>query len=260
MSLIVNLGLTQRKPLKVILIYFASDMSTTENFIELINNTRHLLENEKSLVSLEYRIVETLEFDDLVGEFGVPQNSHITKTAYLRYFLDLFTDENSQKLLYLDIDVLVRKDISELFDLNFDEVIAASLASPKHMAYGEHLENFSGEYFNSGVLLINMDKWRGLQIGKKLVNVTLGQSFQFLDQDALNIVFQNNWKKIDRKYNWFHDATKRQIEIIDWPEPSIIHFVGLKPWQLCDETEYVFEYRDSFERIRVLSKVLLETE
>ena len=260
MSLIINLSLTQKNPLKIFLIYFAEDSSDSTDIVQLIHGTKAILDSHNSLIALEYKIVASSDYFDLVGQFDVPENSHITKTAYLRYFLDIFVDEDTDKLLYLDIDVLVKKDIGELFELEFDEVIAASLASPKSMAIGEHLSNFNSDYFNSGVLIINMVKWREQQIGDELARVTIGKTFPYLDQDALNLVFKNRWKRIDRRYNWFHDATKRQIEIKEWPEPSIIHFVGLKPWQLCDETEYVIEYRTYFERIRALPRNLLNRE
>lgn len=256
MSLIVNLGITQKNPVEILVIYYASEAPASTDFVELIHGTRVMLKGLNSLVSLDYKIIESFQYEELVGQFGVPKNSHITKTAYLRYFLDVFVDKRTKKVLYLDIDVLVKRDIGELFELEFDEVIAASLASPDSMAMGEHLPNFSGEYFNSGVLVIDMNKWRDKQISRELARVTQGEIFPFLDQDALNLVFQNNWKKINRRYNWFHDVTKRQIDLIDWPEPSIIHFVGLKPWYICDETEYVIEYRVLFERIRILSKSL----
>lgn len=256
-SLILNLAFTQNNPTEVQVIYCGKDENDSDHFIELVLNTNAILKRQNSALTLQYKIIESIQYQDLVGEFEVPKNSQITKTAYLRYFLDVFVDKRIEKLLYLDIDILVKRDINELFELEFDEVLAACLASPKSMALGEHLTNFSGEYFNSGVLLIDMNKWRDRALSKELVQVTRGKTFPFLDQDALNLVFQKNWMKINRKYNWFHDATKRQIDINEWPEPSIVHFVGRKPWKVCDETEYVVEYRKLFEKTRTLSKNLM---
>jgi lipopolysaccharide biosynthesis glycosyltransferase len=178
----------------------------------------------------------------------------------MRLFLENWVPIEIVKLLYLDIDILITKNIEELFATDFDTPICAVLNAPNGLARGEHLENFSGHYFNAGVLLINMHSWRELNLLKSFTEVGSGKEYDYLDQDILNLVFQNNWTILKSEYNYLHLK-----EIENHPcgyeiNPKIIHFVGIKPWEDTEVSPYVIEYRNQFERIRELYSELKHNE
>ena len=64
--------------------------------------------------------------------------------------------------------------------------------------YLEWLENF-----NSGVMLIDVDRWREENISTKLLELTeLHHQEVYGDQGVLNILFKDKWKELDKIYNF----------------------------------------------------------
>ncbi|MEB0233451.1 glycosyltransferase, partial [Undibacterium sp. 10I3] len=63
-----------------------------------------------------------------------------------------------------------------------------------------------GDYFNSGVMLINVQRWLAAEITQATIASILkdGKSFRFPDQDALNVVLDGRVKFIERKWNFLH--------------------------------------------------------
>ena len=84
-------------------------------------------------------------------------------------------------------------------------------------------------YFNSGVLTIDLDRWRESEVESRVIRCasTLPPSYILLDQDVLNTVLWDDWLLIDwKQWNWpgyYKDP-------LAW-ETHIVHFTGTpKPW------------------------------
>lgn len=186
--------------------------------------------------------------------------TYISLETYFRYFIpELFL--KYEKILYLDADVLVNNDLSVLFEENIDGfysgVVRDSFLTsfmqdeffktqeyPK-LSYGQYLKEIlkkeNQDYFNAGVLLLNLAKIRNDNIIPKLWDFTIENSpLEFQDQDALNAVFENNVKFLDVRWNVLKDWQK----IIDNKKqktPYIIHYVGEnKPWAYNER--YAYDY------------------
>ena len=116
-------------------------------------------------------------------------NSHIT---YLRLLLDSILPQSVSKCVYLDCDVLVCADIAGLFSY---ELHGALLGAVRDLAFNDAssaCRNHLGFYFNAGVLLLDMEKWRESKAGERLFallearpQITQG----FHDQNLLNECF-----------------------------------------------------------------------
>jgi lipopolysaccharide biosynthesis glycosyltransferase len=156
----------------------------------------------------------------------------------------------------MDSDVIVRGDITELWNQGIEgHVIAAVLDDGIKTVSGEKglptWRNIGLEpdtpYFNSGVMLIDIDRWRDLAIGCRAMKYleTYTDQLVFADQDALNAVIAGDWRHLDPRWNVTSGSYRRYREakflreseahdtllyMID--HPSIIHFTGpRKPWR-----------------------------
>ena len=163
--------------------------------------------------------------------------------VYYRLLLTKFIPQEIETILYLDCDVIVLHDLQDLFMLNMKNYGLAAIkdSSPINSQHrrkmGLGLQHFT---FCSGVMLINLDYWRKIDIIKELERFfTLDTSFVCLpDQDALNYVFRDHWLQLP--YKW--GKTPYTIALIDknqlsfdiWEyefAPCIIHYSSSeKPW------------------------------
>lgn len=107
--------------------------------------------------------VEKSQYDRAV------ESSHITKAAYYRISIpDLIDDDSVKRMIYVDCDALVLEDISKLWDKDISPYFAAAVEDA-----GQHERlkkmNISDEakYFNSGIMIIDMEAWRKNNISKK---------------------------------------------------------------------------------------------
>ena len=117
------------------------------------------------------------------------------------------------KVLYLDVDTIVTGDISELWYTNiYDNYIAAV---PE-----------CGEYYNSGVMLMNLEYMRKHNSSEALCSFLESRIYTFPDQEAINNVFAGKIRKLPPKFNAWN-LTKDP-----YATPfAIRHFTGIdKPW------------------------------
>lgn len=169
----------------------------------------------------------------------------INYTTFFRYLIpDLVTSDRS---LYLDCDLLVTGDLSELFYMDMEEKPVAAVASPyawESNPYG----------FNAGVLLIDNELWRKNSYISKLIQLTEEKQAEvaMADQSILNIFFQHNWKEIDSTYNYLvgldYNYRAAELSRLETSLPKITHFAGThKPWHTYSSTrlrELWWTYRD----------------
>ena len=155
---------------------------------------------------------------------------HINHMTFARYFIPDFVTED--KVLYLDSDLIVTDDLTDLFELDLDENYLAAARS----CFG------AGLGFNAGVLLINNKKWRSETIRQKLIELTEKEheNVKEGDQSILNMLFKDQYSLLDDKYNFQigFDAGAAEknhtfiFEIPLTPSPKILHYISPdKPWK-----------------------------
>ena len=184
-------------------------------------------------------------------------DSHVSQATYYRLFLTELLPNDIDKVLYLDSDVVVNGSLASLFNLKFQSELQVStsskhinnilLASKDLYLYAVSEVNWQDpdrlrsiglmgyRYFNAGVLLINLKRWREDKVLKKLITIALDKSInlKFHDQDVLNIAFENNWGELHYKYNTVNlDFLKHKVYESDY---HIIHYTsGSKPWHFIN--------------------------
>lgn len=134
-------------------------------------------------------------------------NSYITLPTYYRFIIPQLK-LNLERILYLDVDIIVKGDIQELFNTNLDNKVLGAIKDLGDSYYIKRLKfnveiDPSHTYFNAGVLLIDCKKWREQDISEKLFNTEKKYRGKLLcnDQDVLNKVFENNYKMLLEKFN-----------------------------------------------------------
>ena len=181
-----------------------------------------------------------------------------TATVYYKLYIPLVLS-HLKRILYLDGDTLVYKDLSELFSLDFNDNYA--LGYPFHNVemmdkWGKKLVN----YINGGVILFNLEKIIRDNKDTELFDFTLKNNgrLYFLEQDALNLVFYEHVGLLPLKYgiylfgniNTYRNTVKKflrvelnETELIEaLDNPSIVHFAGCFPkiWEKKSKYKTVF--------------------
>ena len=168
---------------------------------------------------------------------------------------DVIPGDVRGKLLYLDVDMLVNADLGPLFDIDLrsSELIGAAVIEGERARFSdmEALEwpKEAGHYYNNGVLLLDLDRYREQRITEKIVAWYAKYRDRSIrtDQDSQNAVFGAQTTPIPAKWN-FNDAllykaflmhpfarkirTHPRREVLEAiTRPCIIHYINRKPWE-----------------------------
>ena len=145
-----------------------------------------------------------------------------------------------ERVVYTDIDVVFKGDIAELFNEDLDGHIIGAVEGISHADGQDNLRlkiNKLHNYFQAGLLLIDCKKWRESSITSRCFETARSFSkLRYGDQDLLNIVFANDYKKLQQKYcvipfqlaetQSFSEDSREALR-----KPFIIHYAGgNKPW------------------------------
>lgn len=176
---------------------------------------------------------------------------HISSATYARYFIPQFVAE--ERVLYLDSDLVVNRDLQPLFDISLEGKLVAAVGDA------------GGYGFNAGVLLIDNRAWKERQLQETFIKETdrimdLVQSGQMEDfngdQTVLNHVLAQDWLALDKIYNLqvghdlvaFYSGWNGHFELDQ--EPLIIHYTTFrKPWN----SEVSYRYRQLWWDFQALS-------
>lgn len=144
----------------------------------------------------------------------------------------------TDKVLYLDADLLCFGNIEQLLAIDLGDCIAAAVADEKDTTVATQIPALGlkhGHYFNAGVMLIDVDNWIAAGVRETALKTLTSRELRFADQDALNIALDGRTKYIDAKWNHrYHlvDYLGRGETRLDLSQGSVLmHFTGpVKPW------------------------------
>ena len=256
MALVVNILQTQPKDSRVVIFYVYDDSKDLQEYQDLVNAAAAMFSSTQQRLIINMKFISKNEANELTRTFRVPEGSPITRTAFLRLFFERWLPTDIKTVLYLDIDILINSNLEQLYNKEFSTVLCAELNVPNSLAIGSHLSGHNAPYFNSGVLLINVSKWKELNLESKFMEIGSREAYPFLDQDILNISFRNQWTRLGRGFNYLHLYGSHENDNSYSEFPSIVHFAGVKPWKQVPLTQYVAQYRTNFNQIRSLHPLL----
>lgn len=161
--------------------------------------------------------VEVLNVSD--QEYFKPESPNMTSNfsymALMRAALPLVFPQHD-KILSLDVDTIVRRDISDLWEIPLDGYYFASCRET-HRSYDDYL------YCNHGVVMFNLKALRNSGKADEVIDVLNRCRFRWVDQDVLNYLCQGRIKNLPSEYN-VNDWTERPNVV------RIMHYAGIKEW------------------------------
>lgn len=194
-----------------------------------------------------YDLDQSALFDELAAR--MPHNRRLTNIVYARLLIDRLLPETVARVLYLDCDVLVRAPVEELFDIDMDgrsiaavrDIFGPIIFAGRDFAENRDLFDVADSYFNAGVVLIDVARWRQRDL-PGLIEKLIGSGAMarlYYDQDLLNIAFARDWLALPPRWN-FMDPRPAHEPL----DPSIVHFTGdTKPWSLVSNVAFRRAYR-----------------
>lgn len=180
-----------------------------------------------------------------------------------RLILDKFLPEKMEKVLYLDGDTIVRGSLKELWNTDIEDyVIGASIEPTVDKDRKKNLGLELKPYYNAGVLLVNLKKWKQINAGKIILDYYKKNNGKLFanDQDAINGSLSDNILTILPKYNFYNifyqypynflKKLMKPVEYIDKDDfekcvenPIIIHYLGEeRPWRTGNNHKYKDDY------------------
>jgi lipopolysaccharide biosynthesis glycosyltransferase len=186
---------------------------------------------------------------------GMEEIRNLSNTTWARLFIPQILGPDCDRLTYLDCDILVRDDVCQLNDVDLQGATVGVVRDYLVDSLGSRLggsrvavpdEFFGLPYFNAGVMVIDLKKFRDQAIPEKVLKVGADNPGKLpnLDQDALNAVLREKWLPLDLRWNvqvllfrmhTFEDCQHYRNLLAQRPklagEAKIVHFVGTpKPW------------------------------
>lgn len=203
--------------------------------------TNHDKESLKDIVNKYKGSIAFYDINESIFD-KFPVSDQWPKVIYYRLMLPNLVDDTVSRILYVDCDIIFRGPIQELMeiDLKGKTIAAVEDVFSNYLSY-IHLLGYktTDYYFNSGVLLIDVKKWRNNNITQRCIEFIKNNEVIHPDQDALNAILHDSWIRIPNKWNFlsnFHvQYINQTIYLMDinksYPDyPVICHFTGIKPW------------------------------
>jgi lipopolysaccharide biosynthesis glycosyltransferase len=187
-----------------------------------------------------YDLDQSELFRDIAAR--MPENKRLSNIVYARLVIDQLVASDVERILYLDCDMLVRDDIAWLFALDMGEMSIGAVRDPsgalitgqRDLMKNRDLFDPSDAYFNAGMLLIDIERWRNANILGRMEEAYASGIMQriYYDQDLLNLIFKNKWYQLPWRWNLI-DARPAH----DGIDPAIVHYTGdTKPWSVFAHT------------------------
>jgi len=254
--------------LDFVIIYYKLSQEIQEiltiHFTKKVNSLEFVQMDEEKLIKIEENI-NIIE--------------HWSLDIYMRLFATILLP-NDKYVIYLDCDIIVQDNILKILDeadlskpicavTEYDPnyklhdlsniIIGKPTQDPwiieaywYRTFYDLEMDKYA-RYFNTGVMVMNLDYWRENKITEKTMNFIKEnpEKIYYPDQDALNAVINGNYSSLDLRWNFVppspsifsnytFDVMKKAVQ-----NPAIIHLAGSnKPWSYLCDTKYKIIYRN----------------
>ena len=201
----------------------------------------------------------------------LPPLLQISRATYLRLIVEEVIGEDVERLLYLDIDIIVNDCLIDLWNTDLEGMACAAVRDP-----GVSVEAFSkkynltgnGSYFNAGMLLLDMNLIRRSSVFSNALQLLLSSpnAYEFADQDALNVMLWREWKSIDKSWNFqrghLYDTSKQSpIDSSSESVPKVLHFTEqYKPWRTDEWHPFAWLYWRNLMFTKFFSDVRVENK
>lgn len=253
--------------------------------LQALNSINSLLENSSEKVNLYIIHKNSFAFEELIKKipnfktinslniysfsnkninFPDLNGAHVSEATYYRMLIDEYVPENLDFIVYLDADIIclndpcnaIKKEI-EIMKVE-DTPLGAKTEGTRENSSDlfNHLGLVNDNHFNAGVIIINFQKWKSNNTKLKLLQKMEERKDKIIywDQDLLNIVFDDDYTKINSYLNFNHSVfNKETIEQNKLLKIIFLHYSGKsKPWGIDNVlNKNSTYYQDSFRKLGV---------
>lgn len=173
-----------------------------------------------------------------------PVLKRISKETYYRLLMMDYLPDTVDRVLYIDPDTVVLRDLSPLYNIDFRGRMLAAASHVKYFIEDINKIRFGNpkdsRYFNAGVLMVNLDKMRKTVTSEMVFDyIEKNKRWLFLaDQDVLNGMFGKDMICLDECIHNLDEKTviynRKRVRDLKWVEDNVIivHYNGkYKPWK-----------------------------
>lgn len=165
-------------------------------------------------------------------------------SLYYRFIFPLILKDTTNKCIYIDADIVCLNNADELFNIYLNNNIIAAIPDTINTNKERFLDKklsilnpSTHQYFNAGLLAINIPYWNKLNISENAINMLNSENFQCKDQDVLNILCTNQIKYLPKEYNCINLSEIKNIKNI-----VFLHLtISPKPWFLAYQISPYFD-------------------
>ncbi len=207
-----------------------------------------------------YIRIDFIDVSAQVAGYSLRAKEHITTETFYRFLIpELFKD--CPKVVYLDVDTIICKDIAQLYDYELGNSLLAAAPDPDFIGqyYGANADtrHYCKEvlklkkpdlYVQAGVLVIHVRALGRAVRAQKLFHMAEKGNYRYSDQDILNIACEGRIKNLSMSWNMMTDSGRYRRQVIRSApakireeyrkarkQPCIIHYAGsYKPWKYPD--------------------------
>lgn len=196
---------------------------------DVLSMEKMFVENLGDVSNLNIKFVCSDSFSRFSSNKEVSGYEWISKNAWHRIFIPSIC-KDFDKVVYIDSDTMIARDISPLINFNLTNKFAAFIENnfnSAHRLFGDQ----DRIYFNAGVFVADLNYWRSLNLEEKITKEVLSEGVTLmLEQDRLNLAFNGVFQPLPITFNYpayYEDSW--QVAITN---PLVIHFLGPnKPWK-----------------------------
>lgn len=228
-------------------------------------------DSNKSLLKTQLKNYNNVELifiennSDKLNKIDLNKSKNYEVYTYTRLILPSLLPDDVETILFLDCDIICSDSLRDLNKIDISEYyLGAVEESTNYIIKKNAYLSEEDQYFNAGVLLINLKKWREDKIEDVLLDFFYkNQPFYHAEQDVLNYLFVDKIFKLDLKFNlttWYHNPyyesffnfvgsqlaySSKDVELAR-KNPVFIHFNGgnlYRPWMNKHHP-----YRDLYEK------------
>ena len=178
---------------------------------------------------------------------------------YMKLLIPQLLPSDTERCLFLDVDMIINEDITELYHINLaNNIIAATEDIPDCVHIKKRLGLPQNEvYINSGVMVCNLKAWRKLETQFPIFDFVHSITDKIQnEQDVIALYFRGKLEIIPIRWNMVIFYFNRVPKIFPkyLPElqeakryPAIIHFAApIKPWFRDSQHPYAYLYKKYF--------------
>ena len=254
MNILLQSNEKYAKYMSVMLVSLFSNHKDTKINIYVIHSSlsEETMNNLKQFVTKYNNSIEFIKCSSDLFK-GFKTNSYLTIEMYYKLLAHIVLPKNIDRVLFLDIDLIIDENIYDFYSADFEGKYIIAAGQAPFSDYSNLDKNFNvmyatkGKYFNVGVLVLNLQKFRADNIViedyyRAVKEISAINSKFLYEQGIMNYMFAQYGTKYYQvlEYNYrFHIQYENQ-KLIDGKKikfkPKIIHYantlIQYKPWDL----------------------------